>query len=532
MAPVTGLHDAPTTGTDSSSSTTALELVTFVAARLTHDELVAIGLAVVCTLSVLLDQFSRPIMACLRASCLRELLLKIEVHAEMRAGQAAYEHALQYEHGARAQRANGGGGTGSGGNQRGAGSSAAATGGGTTEMSKYAHEMVLAESAAFSAKADDEAKAKPLEPDGAADARSRKYASVRGAARAARNKATLVYPGDGVYEGEYADGLKDGRGKFFYVSGSVYEGHWRADQKHGAGREVYPDGASYEGAFELGARHGVGTLRYANNDVYEGEWDQDLKEGFGTFRWAAGGVYEGEFSAGVMHGTGTYFFSDGCTYQGQYEDGKRHGRGIYRFLDGAIFEGEYNQGVVEGRGTFTFADGSTEVGRWEDGWPVGEATRFSPDHKHAWRLMDGHVTGPVSLDIADVIGRMAFKPKPWERAAQLARALREKLSAMEYEQVRDVAMATVYNTQRARPARLANGSPSKPPQPPGQKVFTTPVADRMGRLIKKSPASGASGGKSGKSSGKGGGCGSGGGGSGGGGSDAYKAHMARVHGRR
>ena len=73
-------------------------------------------------------------------------------------------------------------------------------------------------------------------------------------------------------------------------------------------------------------------------------------------------------------------------HSGEFALGREHGQGRRTYPDGSVFEGEYNRGVVEGRGTFQFADGSTEVGRWEDGWPVGEATRFSPDHKHAWRL--------------------------------------------------------------------------------------------------------------------------------------------------
>jgi hypothetical protein len=116
----------------------------------------------------------------------------------------------------------------------------------------------------------------------------------------------------------------------------------------------------------------------------------------------------------------------------RYADGKRNGRGVYRFLDGSFFEGEYRDGVVEGRGTFTFADGSAEVGRWEDGQPVGEATRFSPDHKAAWRLFDGVVTGPVTLDLADVIAQMAFRPK----AARLARAVRDQLALVHMEDER------------------------------------------------------------------------------------------------
>ena len=105
--------------------------------------------------------------------------------------------------------------------------------------------------------------------------------------------------------------------------------------------------------------------------------------------------------------------------------------------------------------------------------------------------------GPVSLDIADVIGRMAFKPKPWERAAQLARALKQRLNAMEFEQLRDMAMASVATTAQGGGAVRAARRPGKSAQNVKQ------VSDHMGRLINKE--SSASGG------------------------DAYKMHMARVH---
>ena len=175
----------------------------------------------------------------------------------------------------------------------------------------------------------------------------------------------------------------------------------------------------------------------------------------------------------------------------------------------------------------------TQVGRWEDGWPVGEATRFSPDHKKAWRLIDGHVQGPVSMDIADLIGRMALRPKPWERAAQLARALRDKLSAMEFEQIRDLAMATI--ASNAKPEQANAGGLQKSDGKGAQNVKQQ--ADAQGRLLPragggapsspgKPPGKASSGaeGAEGGSAAKGGG--------GGADTDAYTAHMARVHGDR
>jgi hypothetical protein len=423
------------------------------------------------------------------------------------------------------------------------------------QMSGGAAAALASGPASYTGSAPSQPDGTPSQSDGAAaQPGGRKTAAAAkqaptGARRTAERKsapkkgtATMVYPGDGVYEGEYVDGKKAGKGKYWYVNGTMYEGAWRDDVKHGHGKEIYADGATYEGSWADGARHGFGTLTYANNDVYEvrsahrrpaacesrvcewrvcecrmwrwcacggkwtaaahiqglcgaagavdgpvrdgwewglrrlsnehgcderlpvatldassyvhafpacgltarmvhrgarlaraqGEWLEDVKNGMGTFRWAAGTVYEGSWTDGVMHGQGTYHFIDGCTYQGAYADGKRNGRGVYRFVDGSFFEGEYHEGVVDGRGTFTFADGSAEVGRWEEGRPVGEATRFSPDHRAAWRLFDGEVTGPVSLDLADVIAQMAFRPK----AARLARAVRDQIATVTLEEER------------------------------------------------------------------------------------------------
>ena len=530
--------------------------------QLTSDEVVAIVVAAACAFSVVLSLLSPLIVWFLKATCLWECLLRLETQAEMQAEQAALVRELKARKVSKyadaigqitvnivantppqsakpapppkkpaspaakssagltaiaAKAASAKGKTAAMGpaarvaataspakdkvltvQERRQMRAAALHGEAAGKVSGYGSELLMAEVNAEASKLDDQRKAlavtgKPTEHGDGPEKKPR--AGVRGHAR---GRATMVYPGDGVYEGEYVDGLKDGKGRFFYVVGSVYDGQWQADMKHGHGVETYADGAKYEGAFHTGTRHGTGTLQYANGDSYEGEWSWDMKHGAGTFRWAAGTVYEGEFREGVMHGTGTYYFADGCTYQGEYEDGKRHGRGIYRFLDGAVFEGEYNQGVVEGRGTFTFADGSTEVGRWEDGWPVGEATRFSPDHKTAWRLVDGHVTGPVSLDIADVIGRMAFKPRPWERAAQLARALRQRLSAMEFEQVRDLAMASVATSTHG-------GGAVRAPRRKGEgHKNVRQIADHMGRLLDENKGKATGG-------------------------DAYKEHMARVH---
>lgn len=42
------------------------------------------------------------------------------------------------------------------------------------------------------------------------------------------------------------------------AAGSVYEGEWKNNKKHGKGKETYPEGSVYEGYFENGYKNGPG----------------------------------------------------------------------------------------------------------------------------------------------------------------------------------------------------------------------------------------------------------------------------------
>ncbi len=56
-----------------------------------------------------------------------------------------------------------------------------------------------------------------------------------------RPKATLVYKGvyksklGYMYDGQYKDNIKHGKGRFSYADGKVYEGDFVANKKHGNG---------------------------------------------------------------------------------------------------------------------------------------------------------------------------------------------------------------------------------------------------------------------------------------------------------
>jgi len=43
-----------------------------------------------------------------------------------------------------------------------------------------------------------------------------------------------------------------------YTNGRLYEGEWENDQRHGRGYERYPNGNIYQGEFQYGKAHGKG----------------------------------------------------------------------------------------------------------------------------------------------------------------------------------------------------------------------------------------------------------------------------------
>ena len=86
-------------------------------------------------------------------------------------------------------------------------------------------------------------------------------------------------------------------------------------------RKVYKNGDIYEGQFSEGKRHGRGTYRFANGDIYEGEYRDGKRCGFGRFSFAGGDVYEGEFRDNRYHGHGIFRFANGQVLEGEWANG-------------------------------------------------------------------------------------------------------------------------------------------------------------------------------------------------------------------
>lgn len=71
----------------------------------------------------------------------------------------------------------------------------------------------------------------------------------------------MNYQNGSKYEGEMLNGMRDGRGKFYYPNGGYYYGEWSQNKCHGKG-----------------------VLSYAGGKpTYDGDWIDDLFDGFGIF---------------------------------------------------------------------------------------------------------------------------------------------------------------------------------------------------------------------------------------------------------
>ena len=114
-----------------------------------------------------------------------------------------------------------------------------------------------------------------------------------------------------VYEGMYFDDMCHGKGSRTWPDGRSYVGDWKENHATGKGIEKRPRAANatevdtYEGDFFDGVREGRGKMVYHEGHVYEGEWTKGLRQGKGKFVWKEDkddqqeARFEGRFEGGI-----------------------------------------------------------------------------------------------------------------------------------------------------------------------------------------------------------------------------------------
>jgi hypothetical protein len=126
-----------------------------------------------------------------------------------------------------------------------------------------------------------------------------------------------------------------------------------ADQRHGRGRLEFQSGNVYEGDFKNDKRHGRGSFVQLMNLV--------MSEGRST-----AGTYNGDWVDDIMEGSGVYRFTTGDVYEGHLHHGEISGQGKMTYVDGSTFEGKWHYGRWSGRGVAVDAHGIQTEGMWKN----------------------------------------------------------------------------------------------------------------------------------------------------------------------
>jgi hypothetical protein len=79
-----------------------------------------------------------------------------------------------------------------------------------------------------------------------------------------------------LQEGEFANGQREGHGKYKFSDGGQYTGDWKDGRYNGFGTCSWEDGRCYRGEWRNGMAHGKGIETYADGTVrHDGQWEDD-----------------------------------------------------------------------------------------------------------------------------------------------------------------------------------------------------------------------------------------------------------------
>ena len=146
------------------------------------------------------------------------------------------------------------------------------------------------------------------------------------------------------FEGEYLNGVRNGKGKEYNKNGELlFEGEYLNGKRNGKGKEYYFDG-------ELDFEYGNCYLKteYEHDIEYKKE-----KVNINILK------FEGEYLNGKRNGKGKEYYDNGdLLFEGEYLNGKRNGKGKEYYYNGdLLFEGEYLNGKRNGKGKKNYYNG-------------------------------------------------------------------------------------------------------------------------------------------------------------------------------
>ncbi|EGR28088.1 IQ calmodulin-binding motif family protein, putative [Ichthyophthirius multifiliis] len=183
----------------------------------------------------------------------------------------------------------------------------------------------------------------------------------------ANGQGRLIHSDGDYYQGSWVNDRAQGKGIFKHIDGQMYEGDWLEDKQNGFGKEIQHL-FIYEGEFQNGFKHGKGKLTWKEDQsYYDGEFQNGIIQGTGTYYFKDGKKYQGYWVNGKMHGYGEMYYCNGKIYKGQFEQDVKHGQGEMRYPDGKVYIGEWKNNKQNGQGKVILADGRIGKGIFKDG---------------------------------------------------------------------------------------------------------------------------------------------------------------------
>ena len=192
-----------------------------------------------------------------------------------------------------------------------------------------------------------------------------------------------------INEGEWKNGKRDGKGKYFKINENsiedLYEDEFKNVVAEGNGVSYYKNGDKYEDKYKAWNREGKRTYYYNNGDIYEGEFKKEYPEGKGRYVYKNGNIYEGEFKNGQAEGKGIFYYkygkNKGDKYIGDFKRFNKDGKGIYYYKNGDRYEGDWKNDKKEGQGVFYYKNGDRIMGNYIDNKPIGKHVMLYTNEK-------------------------------------------------------------------------------------------------------------------------------------------------------
>lgn len=160
----------------------------------------------------------------------------------------------------------------------------------------------------------------------------------------------ITYVKGRIEEGEFANGKLHGQGKKIIPDWGVEEGKFK-DGKIYDGKRIWggPNHSDlmYEGQFENGIPEGKGKMTYLNGDSLQGVVQEGVfKGGFvkGKTTWPDGKIGDGTWS-GTITWEGILTYPDGKVMEGNFIDDLLHGNGTITYPTGTVEVGFFKYGV-------------------------------------------------------------------------------------------------------------------------------------------------------------------------------------------